>query len=75
VAAGKPPANAPPLPDDDRQFQQVWLAFLDSIAVPLMALERLAGTTSYANDAAAAAGGVKVGAIYRNGSVIQIRIV
>lgn len=30
---------------------------------------------NYANDAAAAAGGVAVGQLYRNGSVIQIRIV
>jgi hypothetical protein len=32
------------------------------------------GTTSYANDAAAAAGGVLIGGLYRNGSVMQIRI-
>jgi hypothetical protein len=29
---------------------------------------------NYANDAAAAADGVAVGAVYRNGSVIQIRV-
>jgi hypothetical protein len=75
MAAGKPPANAPPLPDDDRQFQQVWLAFFDSIAVPLMALERLAGTTSYVDDTAAAAGGVKVGGLYRSGSQLMVRVV
>lgn len=34
----------------------------------------LAGSTSYADDAAAAAGGVPVGGTYRNGSVVQIRI-
>ena len=31
-------------------------------------------STSFANDAAAAAGGVTVGALYRNGSVVQIRV-
>lgn len=31
-------------------------------------------STSYANDAAAAAGGVPVGGVYRNGSVLQCRI-
>jgi hypothetical protein len=31
-------------------------------------------STSYANDAAAAAGGVAVDQIYRNGSVLQIRV-
>lgn len=35
----------------------------------------LQGTTSFANDAAAAAGGVAVGQGYRNGSVVQVRIV
>jgi len=35
----------------------------------------LQASTSYANDAAAAAGGVAVGQLYRNGSVIQCRIV
>lgn len=35
----------------------------------------LKNSTSYANDAAAAAGGVAVGQLYRNGSVVQIRIV
>jgi hypothetical protein len=35
----------------------------------------LQATASYANDAAAAAGGVSVGQLYRNGSVVQIRIV
>jgi len=37
-------------------------------------LPSLAATTSYANDSAAASGGVKVGQIYRNGSVLQIRV-
>lgn len=35
----------------------------------------LQASTSYANDAAAAGGGVAVGQLYRNGSVIQCRIV
>ena len=34
----------------------------------------LQASTTYANDAAAAAGGVAVGQFYRNGSVVQIRI-
>lgn len=75
MAASKPPANVPPLLGDDRQFHQAWAAFFDSIAAPLITLQTLAGSTSYANDAAAAAGGVKVNGLYRNGSVIQIRVV
>lgn len=34
----------------------------------------LAGSTSYANDVSASAGGVAVGEFYRNGSVVQIRV-
>ena len=37
-------------------------------------LPQLQASASYANDAAAAAGGVPVGALYRNGSIVQIRI-
>jgi hypothetical protein len=37
-------------------------------------LSGLKASTSYANDAAAATGGVAVGQVYRNGSVVQIRI-
>lgn len=33
-----------------------------------------AASSSYANDAAAASGGVPVGGIYRNGSVLQVRV-
>ena len=35
---------------------------------------KLQTTTSYANDAAAAAGGVAIGQLYRNGSVVQVRV-
>lgn len=37
-------------------------------------IETLAAIPDYANDAAAAAGGVPIGGKYRNGSVLQIRI-
>jgi hypothetical protein len=37
-------------------------------------LDGVQASTSYANDAAAAAGGVAVGQVYRNGSVVQVRI-
>lgn len=32
------------------------------------------GLVNYANDAAAAAGGVAVGSLYRNGSIVQVRV-
>ena len=34
----------------------------------------LAGLPSCANDAAAATGGVRVGGMYRNGSVLMVRV-
>jgi hypothetical protein len=34
----------------------------------------IASVNNYANDAAAAAGGVPIGGVYRNGSVLQIRV-
>ena len=37
-------------------------------------LPSLQASTSYANDTAAAAGGVAIGQLYRNGSVVQIRV-
>ena len=37
-------------------------------------LPALQASTSYANDTTAAAGGVAVGQLYRNGSVVQIRV-
>jgi hypothetical protein len=33
------------------------------------------GLGNYANDAAAAVGGVTVGSLYRNGSIVQVRVV
>ncbi len=46
----------------------------DSIIVLKIISTTLSGSTSYANDVAAAAGGVAVGQFYRNGSVVQIRV-
>ncbi len=34
----------------------------------------LSGLPNFANDTAAAAGGVKVGGMYRNGSVLMVRV-
>lgn len=74
----------PPLPDprvpefmsDIMQptWRQFWLNLLKFLG-ELPDGPTLQASTSYANDAAAAAGGVPVGGYYRNGSVVQIRIV
>jgi hypothetical protein len=53
-----------------------WLAFVDRfITAPsrqFVASSDVLG--NFANDAAAAAGGVVIGQFYRNGSVVQIRV-
>ena len=46
----------------------------DSVVLLKIISTTLSGSTSYANDVAAAAGGVVVGQFYRNGSVVQIRV-
>ncbi len=46
----------------------------DSVILLKIISTTLSGSTSYANDVAAAAGGVAVGQFYRNGSVVQIRV-
>lgn len=53
---------------------QVTVAGVPLVANDLVRLDALAASTSYANDAAAAAGGVPVGQLYRNGSAVQIRV-
>ena len=48
---------------------------LDALVAALAAGGAPNGLVNAANDAAAAAGGVAVGFIYRNGSVLQVRVV
>lgn len=50
-----------------------WIRLADVIVGNFISTT-LASSTSYANDSAAAAGGVVVGQFYRNGSVLQIRV-
>lgn len=47
----------------------------NNLYINRLEMDFLRTSTSYANDAAAAAGGVPVGEIYRNGSVLQVRVV
>ena len=44
-----------------------------NVTGPILAAN-LPGSTSFANDGAAAAGGVVIGQFYRNGSVVQVRV-
>lgn len=54
-------------------WRQFWIQLLLSIG-ELPNGPALAASPSYANDAAAAAGGVSIGGYYRNGSVVQVRV-
>ena len=75
----------PPLPDpqvvmfDEQGFMSpTWRSFWLNLLLYLGGTSNggnLTASTSYANDAAAAAGGVPVGGYYRNGSVVQVRVV
>jgi hypothetical protein len=58
--------------NDAGVFQGNVMSF--SRATGVASMPALLAAVAYVNDAAAAAGGVPVGGIYRNGSVIQIRI-
>jgi len=50
-----------------------WIRVADVIVGNFIS-STLAASTSYANDSAAASGGVVVGQFYRNGSILQIRV-
>jgi hypothetical protein len=69
-----PPAGQPVLLGDDRQTTVAWLSFFQDVADQAALVGALPGSPSYANDAAAEAGGVSVGKLYRNGSVLMIRV-
>lgn len=46
----------------------------ETLANKTLATPKLSGLGNYANDAAAAAGGVPVSGVYRNGSVLMVRV-
>jgi hypothetical protein len=56
-----------------RQDLAQYLAKLDAL-VSALALEDVGNLVNAANDAAAAKAGVVIGQLYRNGSVVQIRV-
>ena len=53
----------------------LYMSKLDALVNALAAGNQPAGLVNAANDALAAAGGVAVGQTYRNGSVLQVRVV
>jgi hypothetical protein len=64
----------PAVPPD--QPPQAWAAWLRGIAESLNLLAARANNVppDAANDAAAAAAGVAIGGLYRNGSVVMVRV-
>ena len=56
------------------QWMRDYMAKLDAL-VAAMAAGNAPTLVNAANDAAAAAAGVRVGFLYRNGSVVQVRVV
>lgn len=68
------PARQPMHAGDERMLTLPWIDFFDLVGLFQRQVAALPGTPSYANDAAAAAGDVPVGGIYRNGSAICVRV-
>jgi uncharacterized Fe-S cluster-containing radical SAM superfamily enzyme len=56
------------------QMQREITALMAATSTTVANLNTIATTASYANDTAAAVGGVAVGQIYRNGNILQVRI-
>ena len=74
-----PPLPAPTVPEFvENVMGTTWRGFWKNLLLYIEQTpsgENLAASTSYANDAAAAAGGVPIGGFYRNGSVVQVRVI
>ncbi len=70
-----PPNNVIPIGEDKLLTEPLrrWFVSIRQ-RLNLLAAPNLVTSASYANDAAAAAGGVQLGEFYRNGSVVQCRI-
>lgn len=75
MARDLPPLPAPDVPmfGADRNMSPTWRQFWVNLMLYISGVQ-LAQSTSYANDAAAAAGGVKIGQFYRDGSVVKVRV-
>lgn len=62
--------NPPPLTGNANLDR--WLNLLHKqVNTPVVAVGTL---SNYADDTAAAAGGIKIGGLYRNGSVVMVRV-
>jgi len=69
-----PPANVP-MAMPDGTMSPIWRIFWVQLLLALGDINKVLTLGDFANDAAAAVGGVAVGQYYRNGSVVMIRVV
>ena len=69
-------ATLPPPPITEQPVLDRWLSLLHkAVNAPIDPANIALGSLgNYANDVAAAAGGVTVGGMYRNGSVLMVRV-
>jgi len=76
VARKLPALPSPEVPmfGADGTMNPIWRQFWQNLLL-YVSVADLVVSPSYANDAAAAAGGVQIGEEYRNGSVRQARVV
>ena len=68
------PPSGQPLLLPDGQVSTAWMSFFEDLADQAGLWAALAYSPSYAGNAAAAAGGVPVGAPYRDGSAVHVRL-
>lgn len=71
----RPPAGEPLARGSTLLPTTAWMSYFQDVADRLAALDTAATGPSYANDAAAAAGGVDLHGWYRNGSALMTRVV
>lgn len=66
-----------PITDKSDRATQLFRDYMTKLDALVTALTTGAsvGLTNAANDAAAAAAGVPIGSLYRNGSIVQVRVV
>lgn len=69
-------ANLGPPPQTTNTLLDRWLVQFWRLvgALPVANLSGFAALPNFANDTAAATGGVPVGGMYRNGSVLMVRV-
>ena len=68
--AGIPNSSAP-VTDDKGVVSKSWFSFFAGLSTT----PSFTNIGDYVNDAAAQAGGVQIGGVYRNGSILMVRVI